>query len=180
MIFINNNNGYTTYDDPRLSGFTQGYLSSLLSLFMRSSSNIIIQVTTTTTLEPQPVPQSIPIQQPLPLGWEQRLDQQGRPYFIDHINKYSTYADPRQAMVMPQQPIPVIDPSIQTSKPVYTPPPVTPPIQANFYPQELPYAPPYNFHNPSAPPMDTQPQSLYPILNYDIQPPPYSPPGYKD
>jgi hypothetical protein len=34
-------------------------------------------------------------QQPLPQGWEMRYDQQGRPYYIDHINRRSTYDDPR-------------------------------------------------------------------------------------
>jgi len=33
--------------------------------------------------------------EPLPQGWEVRLDPQRRPYFVDHIHKYSTYQDPR-------------------------------------------------------------------------------------
>jgi E3 ubiquitin-protein ligase NEDD4 len=33
-------------------------------------------------------------------GWEMALDPQGRPYFIDHINKTTTYSDPR---TIPQQ-----------------------------------------------------------------------------
>jgi hypothetical protein len=32
---------------------------------------------------------------PLPNGWEMRFDQEGAPYFIDHVNKKSTYQDPR-------------------------------------------------------------------------------------
>jgi len=34
---------------------------------------------------------------PLPNGWEVRLDQQGKPYYIDHNNKTTTYSDPRHA-----------------------------------------------------------------------------------
>eukprot|EP01118_Nematostelium_gracile_P012361 TRINITY_DN4508_c0_g1_i1.p1 TRINITY_DN4508_c0_g1~~TRINITY_DN4508_c0_g1_i1.p1 ORF type:complete len:445 (+),score=90.86 TRINITY_DN4508_c0_g1_i1:109-1443(+) len=34
---------------------------------------------------------------PLPLGWEIRMDPKGRPYFVDHINKTTTYSDPRIA-----------------------------------------------------------------------------------
>jgi hypothetical protein len=32
---------------------------------------------------------------PLPQGWEARLDASGRPYFVDHANKSTTYDDPR-------------------------------------------------------------------------------------
>jgi len=36
-----------------------------------------------------------PPQLALPQGWEVRQDNQGRPYYIDHVNKKSTYEDPR-------------------------------------------------------------------------------------
>lgn len=32
----------------------------------------------------------------LPPGWEQRVDPQGRPYYVDHSTKKSTYDDPRK------------------------------------------------------------------------------------
>ena len=32
---------------------------------------------------------------PLPQEWEIRADPQGRPYFINHTQRYSTYQDPR-------------------------------------------------------------------------------------
>jgi len=48
-------------------------------------------------------PQLAPQQAPLPQGWEIRLDNAGRPYFIVHINKRSTYEDPRISL---QRPIP--------------------------------------------------------------------------
>lgn len=34
---------------------------------------------------------------PLPAGWEER-DSDGRPYFVDHINKRTTWTDPRDAL----------------------------------------------------------------------------------
>lgn len=36
-----------------------------------------------------------------PEGWEMRQDQRGRTYFIDHINKKSTWNDPRLASTAP-------------------------------------------------------------------------------
>jgi len=34
-------------------------------------------------------------QQPLPPGWEVRTDRYGRPYFLDHVHKRTTFVDPR-------------------------------------------------------------------------------------
>lgn len=33
----------------------------------------------------------------LPTGWEMKYDTQGRVYFVDHINRRSTYEDPRKS-----------------------------------------------------------------------------------
>jgi len=35
--------------------------------------------------------------------WEKRLDGQGRPYYVDHVNKKSTRDDPRTAQAAPPQ-----------------------------------------------------------------------------
>lgn len=32
---------------------------------------------------------------PLPEGWEKGVDSAGRTYFIDHVNKKTTWIDPR-------------------------------------------------------------------------------------
>lgn len=37
-----------------------------------------------------------PPAKPLPLGWEEKVDAKGRVFFIDHINRLTTWADPRQ------------------------------------------------------------------------------------
>ena len=36
---------------------------------------------------------------PLPSGWERRLDQQGRTYYVDHNTQSTTWADPRDRAV---------------------------------------------------------------------------------
>jgi hypothetical protein len=33
---------------------------------------------------------------PLPCGWEQGVDEHGRKYFINHVNKKTTWEDPRK------------------------------------------------------------------------------------
>ncbi|XP_046406554.1 uncharacterized protein LOC124171414 isoform X2 [Ischnura elegans] len=35
-------------------------------------------------------------QAPLPFGWEEAIDHQGKSYFINHVNKTTTYEDPRR------------------------------------------------------------------------------------
>jgi len=43
--------------------------------------------------------------QPFPPGWEMKYDPQGKPFFVDHINKRTCYDDPRmnpQLMPLPQ------------------------------------------------------------------------------
>lgn len=38
---------------------------------------------------------------PLPLGWEERRTPEGRPYFVDHHTRTTTWADPRRASQQP-------------------------------------------------------------------------------
>lgn len=40
-------------------------------------------------------------QQPLPLGWEIKLDEHGKCFFIDHMRKATTYVDPRLPIELP-------------------------------------------------------------------------------
>ena len=40
-------------------------------------------------------PASTHVDLPLPAGWESRVTQQGRRYFIDHVTKSTTWVDPR-------------------------------------------------------------------------------------
>ncbi|GMF09678.1 unnamed protein product [Phytophthora lilii] len=35
---------------------------------------------------------------PLPVGWEEKIDAKGRTFFIDHINRVTTWEDPRKSI----------------------------------------------------------------------------------
>jgi hypothetical protein len=37
--------------------------------------------------------------QPLPEGWEHRVDEKGRKFFVDHINKATSWDDPRLSII---------------------------------------------------------------------------------
>ncbi|XP_013796615.2 WW domain-containing oxidoreductase isoform X2 [Apteryx mantelli] len=41
----------------------------------------------------------------LPYGWEQETDESGQVYFVDHINKRTTYLDPRLAFTVEDNPV---------------------------------------------------------------------------
>jgi len=38
---------------------------------------------------------------PLPEGWDMGIDFDGKPYFIDHQSKTTTWIDPRDSMTKP-------------------------------------------------------------------------------
>lgn len=40
-------------------------------------------------------PVASPLVKPLPLGWEEKTDAKGRTFFVDHINRLTTWTDPR-------------------------------------------------------------------------------------
>jgi len=51
---------------------------------------------------------------PLPLGWEERRTPEGRPYFVDHHTRTTTWTDPRRASnsAPPAIPKPVMNPNL--------------------------------------------------------------------
>jgi len=49
---------------------------------------------------------------PLPLGWEERRNPEGRPYFVDHHTRTTTWTDPRRSQ---QQPMPVHRPQASSN-----------------------------------------------------------------
>ncbi|GLB38349.1 putative ubiquitin-protein ligase [Lyophyllum shimeji] len=51
---------------------------------------------------------------PLPLGWEERRTPEGRPYFVDHHTRTTTWTDPRRANnpTPPAIPRPVMNPNL--------------------------------------------------------------------
>lgn len=81
--FIDHSSKITTFDDPRTS-----------QLLPQHYPQQAQQKST-----PQGTQGSHPTSPGFPYGWETRLDSSGRPYFIDHVNKNSTYEDPREYSV---------------------------------------------------------------------------------
>jgi len=79
--FIDHNNKKTTYDDPRKP------LGQNIAYY-----------------PPQQV--ISPVSKPLPPGWEIRTDNYGRPYFVDHNTRSTTYNDPRGPVILSGQPYP--------------------------------------------------------------------------
>ena len=51
---------------------------------------------------------------PLPLGWEERRTAEGRPYFVDHHTRTTTWTDPRRATQPPSSAVvrPVTNPNL--------------------------------------------------------------------
>lgn len=49
---------------------------------------------------------------PLPLGWEERRTPEGRPYFVDHHTRTTTWTDPRRTQ---QQPVPIPRPQVNNN-----------------------------------------------------------------
>ena len=86
---------------------------------------VISSVTPTATeVQPQPAnpaqlekagiasPTTAAISDPLPAGWEERYTAEGRPYYVDHNNRTTTWLDPRRESV-----VRVIGPSGGASQP---------------------------------------------------------------
>ncbi|KAF9077780.1 hypothetical protein BDP27DRAFT_1413468 [Rhodocollybia butyracea] len=46
---------------------------------------------------------------PLPLGWEERRTPEGRPYFVDHTTRTTTWVDPRRTINQPSVPTPPVN-----------------------------------------------------------------------
>jgi len=110
IYFIDHNAKMSTYTDPRIGlAPTQPQVvqqtttvdnGGLLSPSFWFGSPT--QTTTTYTVAnpaysvtANPPANTVQYQQPLPPFWEMKYDQAGRPYFVDHKNKTSTYSDPR-------------------------------------------------------------------------------------
>ncbi|KAJ7212062.1 hypothetical protein GGX14DRAFT_447230 [Mycena pura] len=54
-----------------------------------------------TTVAGTAVQTSVYADVPLPLGWEERRTPEGRPYFVDHQTRTTTWVDPRRAGIQP-------------------------------------------------------------------------------
>lgn len=101
--FIDHNAKTTTYNDPRTIPNPNPYFYAHPGYYggpqqfppPQQYSQPPPQQPTPNTAQPNP---------PLPPGWEMRTDPQGRPFFIDHNSKTTTYEDPRGNVASPQPP----------------------------------------------------------------------------
>lgn len=84
IYFIDHVRRRSTYDDPRLPTPAPPAIARPPSI--PTAPQVIAPVPQVIVQKPQ---------QPLPSGWEVQYDQQRRPYYVDHINKKTTYEDPR-------------------------------------------------------------------------------------
>ena len=82
---------------------------------------------------PNPPRQSMPAHpQPdsdLPTNWERRFTSEGRPYYVDHATRTTTWVHPRRQGALPArpQPPPAPSPTTTTTTSMNAPPIVTPP-----------------------------------------------------
>ena len=80
---------------------------------------------------PNPPRQSMPaIPQPesdLPSNWERRFTSEGRPYYVDHTTRTTTWVHPRRQNALPArpQPAPVPSPTTTSSPSTAFPPPIS-------------------------------------------------------
>lgn len=79
--FVDHNTRTTTWVDPRRQQYIRTY----------GNANANVPQSSNTTIQQQPVSQL----GPLPSGWEMRLTNTARVYFVDHNTKTTTWDDPR-------------------------------------------------------------------------------------
>ncbi|XP_047463457.1 transcriptional coactivator YAP1-like isoform X1 [Mugil cephalus] len=92
--FLNHRDKTTTWHDPRLS-----QLQSAVP--QHPISGAPVHAHSLSNSAPTTQPQNInPETGPLPEGWEQAVTADGEVYYIDHINKTTTWVDPRLAQKM--------------------------------------------------------------------------------
>jgi len=102
IYYANHQTKMTTYTDPRSTVPVQQttIVQDNRSVFDPSywlGGGTRTVTTTVPVVTQTPVVTSTPVvnTSPLPLGWEMRIDNQGRPYYADSYNKTTTYNDPR-------------------------------------------------------------------------------------
>ncbi|KAJ3753770.1 hypothetical protein F5878DRAFT_629384 [Lentinula raphanica] len=98
--YVDHNTRSTTWYRPNQSNRTSQVPQQSPA---RNPSAISTTTTTTTaTTSPSSAPPSSGYNDvPLPLGWEERRTPEGRPYFVDHTNRTTTWVDPRRTIHQP-------------------------------------------------------------------------------
>lgn len=108
--YVDHNTRSTTWHRPAIQGQTQ----------VRPVSQPVAQVPGRAATVVPNTPASNPgVHQagtysdiPLPLGWEERRTPEGRPYFVDHHTRTTTWTDPRRTQ---QQPVPIPRPQVSNN-----------------------------------------------------------------
>ncbi|KAL0961110.1 hypothetical protein HGRIS_006087 [Hohenbuehelia grisea] len=90
--YVDHNTRTTTWHRPGVSQSPQARPTTAPSVPQRAP---------TATAAPPPSSTGEYAEIPLPLGWEERRTPEGRPYFVDHHTRTTTWADPRRRQVAP-------------------------------------------------------------------------------
>ncbi|EKM79495.1 hypothetical protein AGABI1DRAFT_120884 [Agaricus bisporus var. burnettii JB137-S8] len=98
--YVDHNSRSTTWHRPTVQGQTQ---NRPMSTPVAPNPNRTPSSVTNTAAQPPGAYSDIP----LPLGWEERRTAEGRPYFVDHHTRTTTWNDPRRT-----QPVPVSRPQV--------------------------------------------------------------------
>lgn len=112
--FVDHNTRTTTWHKPPTQGQPQARPVS-----QPAPSQLPARAPTVTANGPiinpaQQVPQPAAYSDiPLPLGWEERRTPEGRPYFVDHHTRTTTWTDPRRTQT--QQPVAIPRPQINNN-----------------------------------------------------------------
>lgn len=115
VYFLNHLERITTWEDPRKSNHALHHSNATSTDKLHSSTSNLSNAGTPTVTCNNKAPNSLG---PLPDGWEQAVTPEGEIYFINHINRTTSWFDPRLPMVNnivdPTAEIPTISEGIDT------------------------------------------------------------------
>ncbi|XP_041482865.1 transcriptional coactivator YAP1-A-like isoform X2 [Lytechinus variegatus] len=92
--FLDHSRQQTTWEDPRKSGGA----NQLSKANTNTNNNQVQQIIMQGSGQPLPSMQDLG---PLPINWEQAVTPEGEVYFINHVERTTTWLDPRIAMRAP-------------------------------------------------------------------------------